>query len=91
VFTEGRGVNDLPSRVVNIIASCVGFEHIALVVILNISSPSYSCTRFLPFRLLLLVPDTGPVRISDWVGKRTERMDKRTFAIRFKTKGKCIV
>lgn len=37
---EGRETNNIPSRVVNIIASRVGFEHITLVLILNISSPS---------------------------------------------------
>lgn len=38
--SEGSEINDVPSRVANIIASRDGFEHVASVVILNISSPS---------------------------------------------------
>ena len=39
-YSEGSEINDVPSRVANIIASRDGFEHVASVVILNISSPS---------------------------------------------------
>lgn len=76
----------LPSRASTKTSPSTSVWQITSLAILKTSSPSYVLALFFAFLLLFAPADPGPddesLKISDWLGSRTEMMERRTFVRR---------